>query len=726
MSPVSRRDFLRGGTMAAAGLVLGFYIPGETRPAEGAEAPASGAAGPAGPFAPNAWLSLGRDGIVTLTLARSEMGQGVWTSLPMIVAEELEVDWASVRVRQADAHPTLYGNQGTGGSASVRTSWEPLRKAGATARALLVAAAAERWGVPASGLRAEKGAVLDPASGKRLSYGELAEAAGKLPAPSDPPLKDPKDFRLVGTRAPRKDVPGKITGRATFGLDVRVPGMVFAALARCPVFGGKPAGVKAERARALTGVRDVLDLGTAIAVIADNSWAALKGCRELDVTWDEGENAGFDSEALRQRFAELAAQGGKVWRNEGDVDGALAQGKSLEAVYEMPFLSHSPMEPGNCTVQVTGTGSGRRCEVWAPTQVPQRVQKSVADLLKIEPEAVTVHVTFLGGGFGRRLEDDYAVEAAQVAQRLDRPVQVVWSREDDMRHDFYRPASYHRLRGALDAEGWPAAFDHTFVSPSLAARRSKEAVETGRDRGIEGQAVFPYALPHVRLSYAMANTPVPIGALRAVYAPQAAYPNECFLDELCQAGGKDPLEVRRRLLAGDREIGVEGSKLRAARLKGALELAAAKAGWGSPLPKGFARGIACFPSFSTYAAQVAEVEVAGRDVRVHRVVCAVDCGIVVHPGLLAAQVEGSVVYGLSAALKSAITVKNGRVVEGNFGDYPVLRLYEMPKVEVYTVPSQEPPTGMGEPAMPVVAPALANAILAATGKPVRRLPMRLA
>ena len=718
MSPVSRRDFLLGGAAATAGLVIGFHLAEDAR----AEAPAVSAAPATTEFAPNAWILIDPAGQVTVTVARSEMGQGVLTSLPMLVAEELEVDWSSVRVRQADAHKTRYGSQGTGGSASVRTSWEPLRRAGATARAMLIAAAAERWAVPAAGLKAEKGAIVDPGTGKRLSYGELAAAAARQPVPSDPPLKDPKDFRLIGTRVPRLDTPAKVDGTAGFGMDVRVPGMVYTALVRSPVFGGKPAGMKTEAAKALTGVREVLDLGDAVAVIADNSWAATEGCRRLDLTWNEGTNAGFDSAGMRKSFAEGAAKGGKVWRSEGDFAQALgAGGKSLEAVYEMPFLAHAAMEPGNCTASVTPG----KCEIWAPTQVPQSVQKAVAELLQIDPDAVTVHVTLLGGGFGRRLETDYAVEAARVSQKIGKPVKVVWTREDDMRHDFYRPASYHRLQGALDADGWPAAFAHTFVSPSLAARRNKEAVESGHDRGIEGQAVFAYAIPHLRFEYVMVNTPVPIGALRAVYAPQAAYPTESFLDELARAGGKDPFEVRRRLLAGDREFGGEGAKLHTARLRGVLELAAAKAKWASPAPKGLHRGIACFPSFGTYAAQVVEVEVSGKDFRVHRVVCAVDCGTVVNPDILEAQVEGSVVFGLSA-LKSGITVEKGRIVQGNFGEYELLRLREMPKVEVHTVPSHEAPTGIGEPAVPVVAPAVANALLAATGKPMRSLPMRLA
>jgi isoquinoline 1-oxidoreductase subunit beta len=716
---ISRRELLWGSATATAGLVLGFHLPAELgAAAQDQQAPAS--------FAPNAWIAIDPTGQVTLTVARSEMGQGVLTALPMILADELEVDWTAVRIRQADAHPTLYGNQGTGGSASVRTGWEPLRKAGATARAMLIAAAAERFGVPAAGLKAEKGGVVDPGSGKRLTYGELAEAAGRQTAPADPPLKDPKDFHLIGKRLPRLDTPPKVDGSAGFGLDVRVPGMVYAALARCPVFGGKTASVKADAAKALSGVRDILDLGEAVAVVADNSWAAIEGCRRLEIAWDEGPNASFDSEGLRKRFAEQAAKGGKVWREEGDFAKALdsqSGGKSLEAVYEMPFLSHAPMEPGNCTASVTAG----KCEIWAPTQVPQSVQRAAAELLKLDPSAVTVHVTLLGGGFGRRLETDYALEAVRVSQKIGKPVKVVWTREEDMRHDFYRPASYHLLRGAVGADGWPIAFAHTFASPSLAARRNnKEALETGHDRGAENQAVFAYAVPHLRLEFAMVNSPVPIGALRAVYAPQAAYPTESFLDELAAAGGKDPLEVRRRLLAGDREIGGEGAKVRTGRLRGVLELAAAKAGWGTPLKKGLYRGIACFPSFSSYAAQVAEVEVSGKDFRVHRVVCAVDVGTVVNPDILESQVEGSVVFGLSAALKGAITVAKGRVEQGNFGEYELLRLREMPRVEVYTVPSSEPPTGIGEPAVPVVAPAVANALLAATGKPVRRLPMRLA
>jgi isoquinoline 1-oxidoreductase beta subunit len=737
--PLTRRDVLVGGLTAAAGLAIGVSLPGWGKKLRAAW---SGAA-----FSPSVWLEIAPDGQVTVTVAAAEMGQGVMTSLPMILADELDADWAKVAIRQAPVDEEVYGNPTTGGSDSVASSWDSLRRAGAAAREMLVAAAAARWGVLASACRTAEGAVLHPPSGRRAGYGELAREAAALPIPAAPRLKKPEERKIVGTRRARLDAPGKVDGTAVYGMDVEVPGMVYAALLRSPVFGGSLVNMEAREAWAVTGVRNVLAIRgaadppargaaapelphgpppTAAAVVADSSWAAIEGCRRLRVTWDEGPNATLASDGIRRLFVERAATGGVTWRSDGDpARAAAAAAKRLEAVYEMPFLAHAPMEPGNTTARF----ANGRCELWSPTQAPDRVARDVAKELGIPRDAVTVHVTLLGGGFGRRLQTDYAVEAAILARALGQPVKVVWSREEDMGHDFYRPASYHRLAGALDAGGWPVAFEHLLAAPSLAARRDPTAARTGRDAVVENQAVFLYAVPCVKLSYAMANTAVPVGPLRSVYAAQAAFPTECFLDELAAAGGKDPLALRQRLLAADREIGGEDGRLSTARLRGVLELAAAKAGWGTPLPPGRFRGIACFPSFGTYVAEVAEVVLdpkATGGFRVERVVAAVDCGTVVNPDGLEAQVEGAVAYALSAARHSAITVQGGRVEQGNFDGFDVLRLPDMPRVEVHSVPGTGQPTGAGEPGMPPLAPAVANALFAATGRPLRTLPLRVA
>ncbi len=745
--PVTRRDVLVGGLTAAAGLAVGVTLPGLGR--------RLGLGGQAEGFSPSVWLEVAEDGRVTVTVAAAEMGQGVMTSLPMILADELDADWSRVAVRQAPVDAEVYGDQTTGGSDSVASSWDTLRRAGAAAREMLVAAAAARWGVLPSACRTAAGAVLHPPSGRRAGYGELAREAAALPVPAAPRLKTRAERTIVGTRRPRLDAPAKVDGTAVYGLDVQVPGMLYAALARSPVFGGHVVTSDDGEAWAVTGVRRVLPVGssaaapaaptpelpygpppTAVAVVADNTWAALQGCRRLKVTWDEGPNAGLGSDGIRRLFAERARKGGVAWRRDGDPAEALASGtagttgtagaaKRLDAVYEMPFLAHAPMEPGNTTAHFAND----RCEVWSPTQAPDRVRRDVARSLGVSDDAVTVHTTLLGGGFGRRLQTDYAVEAAMLSFLLARPIQLVWSREDDMAHDFYRPASYHQLAGALDADGWPVAFEHLMVAPSLAARRDPNVLKTGRDPVVEAQAVFLYAVPNVRLSYALAETAVPVGPLRSVYAAQAAFATECFVDELAAAGGKDPLELRRRLLAADREVETGDGRWSTARLRAVLELAAGKAGWGSPLPPGRGRGIACFPSFGTYVAEVAEVALdpqATGGFRVERVVVAVDCGTVVNPDGLEAQIEGAVAYALSAARHSAITVQGGRVEQGNFDAFDVLRLPDMPRVEVHAVASDERPSGAGEPGMPPLAPAVANALFAATGKPHRSLPLRVA
>jgi isoquinoline 1-oxidoreductase beta subunit len=699
-SELTRRDFLRSSALGGAGLLIAFYLP--------TKADLHGQ-GVQSPFQPNAWLQVDPQDNVTIWVAKSEMGQGVRTSLPMIVAEELDADWARVRIEPALADARKYGNQLTGGSTSVRTSWEPLRKAGAQARAMLIAAAAQKWGVAPGSCHTENGAVLHSASGRRASYGSLAEAAGKLPVPEKPPLKNTKDFRIVGRSLPRLDIPAKVDGSAQFGIDVRVPGMLFAVVARCPVFGGKPARFDATRAKAVKGVRAVMTVSNGVAVVADSTWAAMEGRQALDVTWDEGPHASLTSAEISQRFAKLAAGPAAVARHDGDAEAALKRAaRTLEAVYEVPFLAHATMEPMNATADVR-SGS---CEVWAPTQAPSMAQQVAGKIVGVPPEKVTVHITLMGCGFGRRTEGDFVVDAVEASKAAGKPVQVLWTREDDMQHDHYRPASYHLLRAGLDADGRLIAWTHRVVAPSIRGQYG-DKVEGGVDFGaVDGAVDLPYAIPNLRVDYVMANTPVPVGYWRSVYASQTAFANECFLDEIAAAVGKDPVELRRDLLRN------------APHHKAVLELVAEKSGWGKSLVAGRFRGLAVHKSFHTYVAEVAEVSLEKDGTpRVHRVVCAVDCGLPVNPAGIVSQMQSGIVFGLSAALRGKITIDKGRVQQSNFDDYPPLRFDEMPHVEAHIVPSTEPPTGTGEPGVPPIAPAVANAVSAARGQRVRRLPI---
>ncbi len=722
MSEVTRREFMKATLVAGAGLTLAVSLEGcrEAYPS------ANGA-----PFAPNAWIRIGSDDTVTVIVDRSEMGQGVSTALPMLVAEELDADWSRVQYEFAPAN-AAYNNplsvgQVTGGSTSIRAAYRPLREAAARARLMLVATAAARWGVAAEGCRTERGAVLAP-DGRRARYGELAAAAASLPVPERVALKPSGEFRLIGRSLPRLDAEAKVTGRARFGVDAGPPGVLTALVARCPVFGGALRRFDAGAARTVPGVRDVVRIDSGVAVVAEGYWAAHRGRDLLQLEWDEGPHATLDDTGVSARLEQLSHEDGRLVRRVGAGAGAAAA-RSLDAVYELPYLAHATMEPMNCTADVRADA----VTLWVPTQfqtAPQLVgggtRGAAAKAAGVAMQAVTVHTTQLGGGFGRRAETDFVTEACQVSRAVGAPVKLMWSREDDIRHDQYRPVSRHALHGGLGADGALSVWSHQVVTPSIMAKylpawlpgfatRLAGPLKGGIDAvAIEGAADLPYAIPHRELRYVRADLGVPVGFWRSVGHSHTAFVVECFLDELAALAGTDPVEFRRGLLsAAPRHLAV-------------LNLAAEQAGWGSPLPAGHARGVALHESFGSFVAQVAEVSVEQGKPRVHRVVCAIDCGQVIHPDIVRAQMEGGIVFGLSAALKGRISLERGRVKQSNFHDYPVITMRDMPVIEVYLVPSGLEPGGVGEPGTPPIAPAVANALFGVTGKRVRRLPILIA
>jgi isoquinoline 1-oxidoreductase subunit beta len=706
-SRLKRRDFLKVSAATGGGMLLSLALPAISGVARALAAGPQGAAS----FAPNAFIRIGADDTVTVIVGKSEMGQGVLTSLPMIVAEELEADWSKVRFQQAPVDPA-YNRPGsnamvTGGSTSVRTSWEQLRKAGATAREMLLAAAAETWKVDKASCRAENGVVIHT-SGKRLSYGRLADTAARMPVPREPRLKDPKDFKLIGKPLKRLDSPGKVNGTAQYGMDVKLPGLLTALVARSPVVGGKVASFDAEKARAVPGVKRVVQIADGVAVVADGFWAASRGRDALLIKWDEGPLAGLSTEAIRKAFADAAQHEGVVARRVGD-PGSVKAAKTVEAVYELPYLAHACMEPMNCTAWVKPDG----VELWTGTQSQTFARDLAAKIAGVKPEQVQVHTMMLGGGFGRRSAQDFVAEAVQISKAVKAPVKLVFTREDDTRGHYYRPATYTRLSGGLDPSGHPLFLKARLVAPSLAAFTGfTRLVEDGVDRGaVEGLRNWPYAVPHLHIDWVKNDPGVPIWFWRSVGASHNTFVTESFIDELAHAAGKDPFEFRHALLEQH------------PRHRAVLELAAERAGWGKPLPKGRARGIAVVEAFGSWTAQVAEVSLAQSKVRVHRVVCAADCGTVVNPDTVKAQMQSAIVFGLSAALYEAITFKDGRVEQGNFGDYPVLRMNEMPEIEVVLAESKEPPGGVGEPGTPPIAPAVCNAVFALTGKRIRSLPL---
>ena len=705
---LTRRRFLKTSGAAASGLLLGFYVPpkGPRAYLQAAE-----------PFAPNAFIRITPDGLVKLIINKSEMGQGVYTSLPMLIAEELDADWKKVQVEAAPAAPEYidpgYGMQITGGSSSVRSSWQPFRQAGASARALLVEAAAKKWSVDKSSLRTEDGHVIY--GDERASYGELATAAAALPVPENVELKDPKDFKLIGTNVKRIEGESKVTGQAQFSMDVNLPDMLTAVVAHPPVCGGKVKSFNADKAKAVPGVVKVKQIGSGVAVLAKDFWTARTARDELEIEWDEGENAALSTEALRKEYLELADQPGNVAEDEGDAEATLASAaRTVEGVYEVPFLAHAPMEPLNATAHVQSD----RCDIWAGTQAQSIDQMVAAGITGLSPSQVHIHTTLLGGGFGRRANpsSDFVSDAVQVAHGEGVPVKTIWTREDDIQCGYYRPMFVHKVRAGVDADGMPIAWHQRLVGESIAEGTMMEQVvmQGGVDlMSVEGAAHMPYAIPNRHVEVHNAKKRLSVLWFRSVGHTHTGFVNESFLDEVAHAGGKDPFELRRALLKD------QSRHLRV------LELAAEKAGWGTPLPEGRARGIAMRKSFESFVAEVAEVSVDGGRVRVHKVVCAVDCGIAINPWNVEAQMESAIIFGLTAALHGELTIENGRVQQSNFHDYPVLRMDETPEIEVHIVKSGEAPTGVGEPGVPPIAPAVANALFALTGKRIRKLPIRL-
>jgi len=725
---ISRRTFIAGSAVAGAGLVIGVRFSGSLL--QGQESDKAKEKKAPNPF--DAYIHVKPDGKISLIVAKSEMGQGIKTGLAMILAEEACVDFNSVSVEQAETRPDLYEHMGTGGSGSTMENFMPLRRAGATVRDLMITAAAKRWNVSKKDCEAKKGTVVHEDSGRMATYGDLIEAAKKLslPDPEKVELKNESEFELIGHATPRVDIPAKVNGTAGFGIDVRVPGMLFAVVARCPTFGGKAAKFDAAKAKAASGVRDVFEIPAfaadrftagGVVVVADSTWAAMKGREALAVSWDRGPAASESTEGMYRALRSAAHKPGKRVRNDGDVDKVLSNGaKKIEAVYELPLLAHATMEPMNITIHARGSDA----EVWAPTQSPDWVQGTVAQVLNLKPDKVAVHTTLMGGGFGRRYMADFPAEAAQIAKVIGRPVQLVWSREDDMTHDFYRPATCHRMQGAVDANGKPAAWFHTMASTSIKGFWDPKAEPEESEVG--GAAQIGYAIPNVRLEFNPVSSAVPRAWWRSVENSFNGFVVESFIDELAVAAGKDPFEFRRGLLDKPANWKAKGDDdPDPARLRGVLELAAQKAGWGTPLPKGRGRGIAAFFSFGSYFAEVAEVTVKGNDFKIDRIVAAVDCGQIVNPESVRSQTEGAIVYGLSAALKNEITIKDGAVEQTNFNGYDPLRINEVPHIEVHLTVSKDDPGGMGEPGLPPAAPAVANAIFAACGQRLRKMPFQL-
>jgi isoquinoline 1-oxidoreductase beta subunit len=704
---LSRRGFLRAGAAVSGGFLLSLNLPFASRESEAATSDG---------FEPNAFIRIGGDGQIVLTMPYVEMGQGTYTSIPMLIAEELEVGLNHVRLEHAPPNEKLYVNpllgvQATGNSNAIRGAWEPLRKAGATAKTMLIAAAAKRWNVDPGSCRAENGEVHHQASGRSLGYGALAADAARMPVPEDVTLKKPADFKLIGTPAKRLDTSAKINGTAVYGIDVRPPGVKIATLAQSPVFGGQVKRVDDAAAKTVNGVRQIVQLDDAVAVVADHMGAAKKGLAALKIEWDDGPHANLSTEAIAGELEQATRGPGVVAQTVGDSGKAMAGAATkVEAIYQVPFLAHATMEPMNCTVHFRKD----ECEIWIGSQAVARVQAMAAKAAGLPPEKVTVHNHLIGGGFGRRLEADGAVRAVEIAKQVDGPVKVVWTREEDIQHDAYRPYWFDRISAGLNEQGRPIAWNHRFAGSSVTARWLPPGFKDGLDAdSTEGAIDLVYDLPNFHVEYARVEPPgIATGFWRSVGPSHNVFVTESFIDEMAAAAKQDAVAYRRALLD------------KSPRAKAVLDLAAEKAGWGQALPKGSGRGVSLQFVFGSYMAQVAEVVVSKEGaVRVRRVVCAMDCGTVVNPDTVQAQIQSGIIFGVTAALYGEITLKNGRVEQTNFDSYQMLRMNEAPAIEVHIVGSTEPPGGMGETGTSAIVPAIANAVYAATGKRLRKMPI---
>jgi isoquinoline 1-oxidoreductase beta subunit len=702
---LSRRSFLTTSAAIGGGLAISLSLPFSRSEAA-----------PSDTFAPNAFIRIGSDGQVVLTMPYVEMGQGTYTSIPMLIAEELDVSLKQVRLAHAPPNEKLYANplldvQATGNSNAMRGAWKPLREAGATARMMLVAAAAKRWGVDAESCRAQDGEVIHVPTGRRLKYGEVVAEAANMPVPGNVTLKSPGDFKLIGTRAKRLDAPAKVNGTALYGIDARPVGVKIATLAQSPVFGGRVKGVDDTAAKAVKGVRQIVRLDDAVAVVADHMGAAKKGLAALKVEWDQGPHAKLSTEEIARELDQATLGSGAVAQNIGDADKAMAGAATkVEATYQVPFLAHAAMEPMNCTVHLRKD----ECEIWIGNQAVARVQAMAAKAAGLPPEMVIVHNHLIGGGFGRRLEADGAVRAVEIAKYVDGPVKVVWTREEDIQHDMYRPYWFDRISAGLDEQGRPVAWSHRFAGSSVIARWLPPAFKDGLDPdSTEGAIDLVYDLPNFHVEYVRVEPPgIPTAFWRSVGPSHNVFVTESFIDEMAVVAKQDPVTYRRALLD------------KSPRAQAVLDLAAEKAGWGQALPKGSGRGVSLQNAFGSYLAAVAEVDVSKEGaVRVQRVVCAMYCGTVVNPDTVQAQIQGSIIFGTTAALYGEITLKNGRVEQTNFDTYQVLRMNEAPAIEIHIIKSSEPPGGMGETGTSAIVPAIANAVFAATGKRLRKMPV---
>ena len=702
---MDRREFIKISSTAGSGLILGFYLPNKLQ----------GKSLESKIFQPNAWINVQPDNYVKIMVGKSEMGQGVITSLPMIIAEEMDLDWSKVIVEKAPADRSKYGSQMTGGSNSISSSFMKLRKAGATAREMLVTAASEYWGVPENECTTNSSKVFHEKTNKKISYGELATKAGQQLIPKNPTLKNSKNFSIIGKNMSRKDTLPKINGTAEFALDIKLDGMVYATVVHSPIFGGKVISFEKNSLDGINGILDIFEIESGIAIVGDNTWTVLKAARKIKINWSEGEAKGVNTNQITEELMKASKKRGGVVRKEGNVKRALKSSENiLEAIYQSPFQAHATMEPMSCTISVEET----KCQIWVGTQNPNGALKTVSKLTGLKKEQIEVNVTYLGGGFGRRSSNDFVKESVEIANIVKKPIKLTWSRQEDMQNDYYRPASLHVMKGAFDQKKNLTVWKHRITAPSILFSQLVTIPFPFKEKldliSTEGAKHIPYQIPNMQVDYQMTKTDIPLGFWRSVYSSQNAFANECFMDELAEKAGKDPINFRLELLPEN------------SRDASVIELVADRSGWKSFSNGPIYQGFSSHKSFGTWVAQVARVSVENNQIKVHEVHCAVDCGLVINPNIVKTQISSAIIYGLSATLKSKITIDDGKVVESNFDDFDVIRMDETPKIKVYLVDSDKPPKGVGEPGLPPIAPAVTNAVYAATGKRFRQLPIKFA